>query len=303
MKTILPLVFLLLLGIAIIPTIASEQAETLNQKLVDTARDVIIEGVKFGLDEAGGRVLGPTAWKGFKLILSPVIKRLQKQFPALSFGKPNDKNAEKIALEAAEYLRKNKELQSLLLENFSKLGVGQKEILAGISRLERLTAETSKDVTYGVKISQEILAELRKQGNETAHEGLPTHIDVSDMVDQIALSMRVNARNKGEELNMNNAAARLVLYTLGYVFFKNKVLEEGLTMKVYKSMIGGTEHTMYTTTGKYIDEENFLCRKGTNDQPVLDQPNKRIRRTAVYCQEDGHWIIKDTLEEVIYEIE
>ena len=54
--------------------------------LVSTAKEIILEGAKIGLDIAGENLLGPAGWKAFKKVLSPVVKRLKKRFPALTFG-------------------------------------------------------------------------------------------------------------------------------------------------------------------------------------------------------------------------
>ena len=80
---------------------------SISQQLVDTAGEVLIEAVKFGLDEAGARLLGSTAWNVFKRVVAPVVKRLQRRFPALSFGKPGDEAAEAVAQDAVQYLHIN----------------------------------------------------------------------------------------------------------------------------------------------------------------------------------------------------
>lgn len=96
----------------------------LFQKFIDTASDVILQGVKWGLDEAGSMLLGPTAWKGFRQIVSPIIKRLQERYLNLSFDNPEDENAVMAANEAVNFFKNNDDLQDMLFENFSDLSQG-----------------------------------------------------------------------------------------------------------------------------------------------------------------------------------
>jgi len=148
-------------GMVLFPSVATGQASSRanTQWLVDTARAVLVAGVNLGLDEAGTRLLGPTAWKGFKQVLSPVVERLKQRFPALSFGRPNDKGAADAGFDAAAYLAQDAELQKLLVASYQSLAEGQSEILVAVHRLESLQKSNSEDI-------HKILQIVTKMGKE-----------------------------------------------------------------------------------------------------------------------------------------
>lgn len=270
---------------------------SISQQLVDTAGEVIIEAVKFGLDEAGARLLGPTAWNVFKRVVAPVVKRLQRRFPVLSFGKPGDKTAEAVAQDAVQYLHINTGLQNLLLENFNHLSEGQEEILAGIWRLEGIVQKTAKDVEDIQKISNEILVEIKRERGETAAQELPTWVDVSDIIDETYLFMRTRARRQGEQLNIPFVTT--VLIGLGIGTFMERVLEEGRSLKLYKSKIGG-EIVTIRASGKYRDEKQRICRKFTIDVPVLGEPQRHFVTHEIACRIEGSWKTTEVLERSEY---
>jgi len=147
------------------PSVARGQAPSPSNTewLVDTARAVLIAGVNLGLDEAGTRLLGPTAWRGFRQVLSPVVERLRQRFPALSFGKPNDKGAADAGFDAAAYLGQNAELQKLLVANYESLAGGQREILVAVHRLESLQKNNSEDIHKILQIVTKIEIEKEQQ--------------------------------------------------------------------------------------------------------------------------------------------
>jgi hypothetical protein len=271
---------------------AMAEERSLSQRLVDTASEVIVEAVKFGLDEAGARVLGPTAWNGFKRIASPVIKRLQKRFPALNFGNPDDEAAKNAAHEAALYLRKSSELRMMLFDNFDKLGKGQEEILRGINRLERVVEKTSKNVENLVDTTNEILNEIKESKHIVSQPILPTIIDMSDFVEEVYLFARIQARRSGKELDMPVFTTLLMIIAIEQ--FKQRVLEDGESFKTYKTSFGPHSVSM-TVKGKYKGPGGKECRKYSIKQPdFVNPPNpngswKRVALTGTYCREEGFW--------------
>lgn len=269
------------------------QERTIKQQLVDTAGDVVIEAVNFGLEEAGARILGPTAWNGFKRIMSPIVKKLQQRFPALSFSKPDDKDSAEAAQEAVKYLQSSAKLQNLLHQNFVRLEEGQEEILSGIKRLERVVQKTSQNVNDLLQISQEMRDEIKKKGSEVQTCELPTWVDVSDIVEQQLIIARVQARRHGEELDMS--VVSVVFWVLGVEMFVQRVLEEGRPHKLYKSKIMGAVVTT-RVTGKYTDDQGRLCRKVTSHGPLLGQPERHRAGSSIYCRQEGTWKLVKNLE-------
>ncbi len=270
--------------------VAMAEERSLSQRLVDTASEVIVEAVKFGLDEAGARILGPTAWNGFKRIASPVIKTLQKRFPSLKFGNPDDQAAKNAAREASLYLRESSELRMMLFDNFDKLGKGQEEILRGINRLERAVEKTSKNVESLVDTTNEILNEIKKSTHIVSQPILPTTIDMSDFIEEVYLFARIQARRSGKELNMPVFATLLKITAIEV--FKERVLEDGESFKSYNTSFG--PHTVSMTVyGKYKGPGGKECRKYSIRQPDFvsspNDPDKQVAFTGTYCREEGFW--------------
>ncbi len=90
---------------------------------ISLAKKVVREAVGIGLEEAGTRICGPTAWKYVQKLLSPVIDELQHRFPKLFLV---TEEAEK----AAASLSSDKALQAMLNQGFTRLESGQSVILA-----------------------------------------------------------------------------------------------------------------------------------------------------------------------------
>lgn len=273
------------------------EKQTIKQQLIDTTGDVLIEAVKFGLEEAGVRILGPTAWNGFKRIMSPIVKKLQQRFPALSFSMLDNKDSIEAAEEAVKYLQSSAELQNLLLTNFFHLEKGQEEILSSMKRLERVAKKTSQDVGYILEISQEILAEIKKEDSEVQTYELSTWVDVSDIVEQQLIIARTQARRRGEELHM--PVVGFVFYTMGIEMFRRRVLEDGIANKLYKSKIMGAIITS-RVSGTYTNDQGMLHRKITTDVPQWGLSEKHTVTYSIYRRKEGAWEPVKTLEQNEY---
>lgn len=262
------------------------KTSSIKKQLINTAGDIVIEAVKFGLDEAGARILGPTAWNGFKLILTPVIKKLKQKFPELSFNKSDNDNAINAANEAAEYLKNSQELENLLITNFVSLEEGQDEILTGLQRIEKVVQQTSKDLEAVKKLSEEILDEIKNKQQSEQSNVLSDWVDVTELVEQNLVVVRMQYRRRGEELNqtLNN----LVYYSLAIGIFMVKVLEEGTPLKLYKSDIGGIIVSA-NTYGKYKDNNGRVCRKITTDVPQFGNFEVHNVTTTRFYRQDGSW--------------
>ncbi|UCG58531.1 MAG: hypothetical protein JSU70_03280 [Phycisphaerales bacterium] len=110
--------------------------------LVELAKKVIRRAGKIGLDEAGARVCGPTAWSYMKKILSPVVGELEKKFPKLLLvPEEADKGADALSKDAA--------LQDMLNNGFAELTSGQEEILAALARQNETLTEIGDAVNSG----------------------------------------------------------------------------------------------------------------------------------------------------------
>jgi len=117
-----------------------------SKRLLSVAKKVIRRAAKIGLDEAGTRICGPTAWGYFKKILSPVVDELQNRFPKLFLV-----GEEEAAKKAADTLSKDKELQKLLYDGFSKLEKGQDEIRGALARQDKNLKAIGNSLDQGFK--------------------------------------------------------------------------------------------------------------------------------------------------------
>jgi len=261
---------------------------SLTKKLINTAGEVLLEAAGFGLDWAGEKFLGTNGWDGFKRILQPVITRLQEEFPALKFGRPDDPQAAEAAREAVMYLQQDPELHNLLIQGFMNLDKGQKDILVSIDRLGQLVSANHEE-------EMEILMQMDEK---LSHGGqLPKRIDVSDYVDRQYLLSKVRARRDGRDFDQNISG--LVAVSVGAGVLTLRVLEEGSPFVRYESTIGNAKW-FATPSGRFHNEEGLFCRKLTTDSPVWGEPGKRISVYSKHCQIEGGWKQVEQLDKSEY---
>ncbi len=136
-----------------------------SKDIILLAQKVIRSSVGVGLEEAGTRICGPTAWNYVKAVLSPVVDKLQSSYPKL-FLVPEE--AEK----AATALSADKVLCGMLSDGFARLENGQGEILTILAKIDSKLDDIAQQymVTRGVIPYQDYLngvllpQDLSKQG-------------------------------------------------------------------------------------------------------------------------------------------
>ena len=261
---------------------------TLSKSLAETAGEVLLEAAEFGLDLAGEKILGSSGWKGFKRILAPVVKRLQKRFPALTFGKGDDATAKQAAKEAANYLQQDAGLSNLLVQGFNNLEQGQLEILTSIKSLNKLL-EASHDE------QMKLLRQMDEKLNNVS--GLPVKIDVSDIVDRVYLLSKVRARREGREFDQN--VSGFVAVMAGFGVFTMRVLEDGKAFVRYETEMGQAKWYA-TPSSQFTDSVGRLCRKLSTDIPVWGEPGKRRSSHSKNCRMEGSWEQVELLEQSEY---
>jgi hypothetical protein len=141
---------------------------TIGEKadLIEVTREIILNTAQVGLDEAGTRILGPTAWRFLKQAANPVFERLKQQYPNLFRGDgKGTPEIQKEARDAANMLEENHELQSMLINGFSNLKQGQQEIITEIRLLKVKLEKTNTSIAEMSKLNREsfniILSELK----------------------------------------------------------------------------------------------------------------------------------------------
>lgn len=260
--------------------LASEQVSSplQTQWLVETAQRVLSSAAQFGFDEAGTRVLGPTAWKGFKLILQPVVDSLRQRYPALSFGQPQDKAAVAAANQAAAYLAQDADLQRLLVQRFDSLAASEREIIEGERRIEIKQDEELRAIRALNKRIADVQRDL-SGGSVKPPSELPVWIDLSDYYEQAS---------KVEHRNADDATRDA---------FVSKVAEAGKTYMVYKCKLPNDTIVAYPISEKYSDKTGQLCRNILYDYDsggfMIEhgeaKPLGRCTLTIEACQTAGTW--------------
>lgn len=265
--------FIIILLGGVHPTQAMDKS-----KLITTAQKILLAGVKIGLDEAGTRLLGPTAWKYFKVILQPIIDELKTQYPALSFDAPSSKEAVEAAKQAVDELSTDTQLHELLINNFNKLTDGQITIINGIEELDTKLAR----IEGGIEIIIEIL-----RGDQTYQPGsLPQYVDVSDFTDNVAAFLLTK--------NPSGASVMpIVAWSLGSNHFMSIVMEYGKSFMTYETqvVISGVTFEESITPSGYYEIDKYKCRdysgKSTNKFPGYDAEIKNYFRKS--CFVNGRW--------------
>ncbi len=153
-------------------TIGSVEAQTESSKssqgFLSLAKKIIREGAIIGLDEAGSRIAGPTAWRYVKKVMAPVVEELEKRYPKLLLvGEKEAKDAADLAVKA---LSTDIALQKMLSDSLSRLDEGQQEILAALARQNHTLQNIGNSLDEGFKKTSEnqelaldkILAEFKK---------------------------------------------------------------------------------------------------------------------------------------------
>jgi len=119
------------------------------KELSSVAKKIIRAAVGVGLEEAGTRICGPTAWKGFRTVMSPVVRELERRYPNLFL-------VEKEAEKAVKDLSTDESLEKMLADGFSSLKTGQDEIRWLLAQQN----ETMKTIGMSVDIG------FSQQGNK-----------------------------------------------------------------------------------------------------------------------------------------
>ncbi len=121
-----------------------------SNSLVELAKKVIREAGKIGLEEAGSRICGPTAWRYVKRILAPVVAELEKRFPRLLLvPEEADRGAEALSADTA--------LQAILDGGFAGLERGQDEILAALAQQDEALTKIGDAINSGFARTDERL--------------------------------------------------------------------------------------------------------------------------------------------------
>jgi archaellum component FlaC len=101
--------------------------------VLDISKKIIRKAAEVGLDNAGSFFL-PRSWKYFKIILTPIIKELEKKYPKMLLVDAKEPNIDNENAQAS--LEQDTHLQEQLNNGFDRLSIGQDKISADIQAID-----------------------------------------------------------------------------------------------------------------------------------------------------------------------
>ncbi len=297
------------LCLILIPNTAlSAQSENM---LISVVRNIILGAAEVALDEAGTRIVGPTAWKYLRKVIQPVYESLTKRFPNLK--QTGTEKAKLAAQFAAEELSKNRDLQKRILKRFAELKKGQEEIIAEINRISKTLERSSETVEKTYLNTQEILDELNRQRVKEPTESLKE-------ISQLKLLQKRWAglsREKWRKVKIMHISQMYV----------TEVLENGKPNRTYsyttsdgvayddfksrRPLFLSMPTTHYVkTSGAYKNESGVVCKKvwitffldGTAYKALSFEEAENIilgykisgESPSIYCRYEGVWKLFST---------
>ncbi len=300
--------FLLIIVLSALIIFLPSHTEAADKPLVAITKQVLRKAAEIGINEAGSRVMGPTAWGYLKTVIKPIYRELEKRFPSLLLvGEPE---AEAAAESAVAELSRDKDLQQLLVDNFNQLEEGQNVIIGEINRINKVLGTVGQNVIDGIEISEQILDKLTEQrGNPSMR-----HLKEVDHVERWLEKARTlfKSKQKEGELGEWNEATQFVVleHNIRQQLYVREVLEHGKSLTTYTYVLNGAlleewfvlpEPTMYyiTTSSPFTDDLGRTCKDvwqkyehdGQEHSLLLDKGNGTLSpvQQHTYCKERGLW--------------
>jgi tetratricopeptide (TPR) repeat protein len=97
------------------------------RRILEVGKQILLAAVDLGIEEAGTRICGPTAWKVIKKLLEPVFAEIKRRYPSVF----EDRAA---AEKAAQDLESGQVFESMVAENLAGIEEGQSQILRVLAR-------------------------------------------------------------------------------------------------------------------------------------------------------------------------
>lgn len=237
--------------------------------LMAVAKNVIREAAKIGLDEAGARILGPTAWKPFKQILMPVVEELERRYPALFLkGTSQAKAAAEHAIVALDH---DVKLQRQLTEGFRKLEEGQAAIVAELNRINDVLRANGMAINE-MKVLLETT--LRR---------------VEDLRSQAASRQPMEADRRAGE----SPARRLANSVTQLGIFINQIVRQGQPDTAYSRILDSLLPVAKDIPESEIESQPWLFGPTeyvvTVSQPFNSEGGLYCRRAGIEYFSEGHW--------------
>ena len=136
-----------------------------DSTLLAVTKKVLWEAAKIGIDEAGNRVVGPTAWRYLKRVVNPVYDELQRRYPRIKLK--GTAEAKVAAQNAIAELEKDINLQKMLNDGFADLKEGQSAIILELNRMNKVFNSFDETLETIMDTEEKILDSLKKDRKQS----------------------------------------------------------------------------------------------------------------------------------------
>lgn len=148
-KVVRHLILVLIVIFIIVPlsSVHSKSSDgTTSSKIILIAKKIIFDAAKLGLEEAGTRLMG-SAWPYFKAVMTPILDELKERYPGLASAlNASGPNAEAEVSRAANEISNDPKLQALIIDAFSNIENGQREIVNRIGEMEAVLSRQNETI-------------------------------------------------------------------------------------------------------------------------------------------------------------
>ena len=165
---------------------AKSSTGTTSSKIIEVTKKIIISAAKVGIETAGSSLMGP-AWPYLKAAVRPVLDELKERYPGFASAiNGYGPNAEAEAARAVDAISTDPRLQNLIIDGFSNLESGQRNIVNRIGELETILSRQNESILILQKASDKKIDRLialvdklaKERPNKIYTEGI-TMYDIS----------------------------------------------------------------------------------------------------------------------------
>lgn len=215
------LAVLLLALMASQPAVVHTQEVPATETILGVFKEVLKNAAQWGLDEAGTRILGNSAWKFCKTVLKPTLSAMEVRYPLLfdakSAGSPGARTA---ALQAVNWIEQDKEVHATLDVQLRALREDQRRQLEAIIELKQATAREQRRVNARFERIERQLADLNTSAAARAPRTAPSQVDWFAKA-RLATNPRTRIVNYTEAINRNQNLPR-AYFERGFEYFRLK---------------------------------------------------------------------------------
>lgn len=191
-------------------------------------KEVIRGAAEFGLEEAGNRILGPTAWGFCKVIMKPGLDMLRSKFPQLLGATyKGTAEAQQAATQAVRWVDTDPTFRNTVTQQLNALDLGQRQqlrILIEIREMDRKNLDNSRQALSKLDALSEKMDRMRAEIQHSPVDAPATAVEVyQNWYAQAGRAMNVSERlslyTQAIDHNQNKVNA---YYRRGLIYFEQK---------------------------------------------------------------------------------